>query len=135
MSAVIAPLLRSWISVANRRQSRSRKSPSVAVPPGNWCEIFSAVPARALPNRRSAGAAIPKARACRLEMLIPYLPLLYCIFYSYFCIQYGGNCMLYVLSSMWYGNFYRVYAMSQAFSLKQAIEDAVIAGEFVPGDR
>jgi DNA-binding GntR family transcriptional regulator len=29
----------------------------------------------------------------------------------------------------------RVYAMRQAFSLKQAIEDAVIAGEFVPGDR
>src|SRR5438552_13847731 len=25
--------------------------------------------------------------------------------------------------------------MSQAFRLKQAIEDAVIAGEFVPGDR
>ena len=25
--------------------------------------------------------------------------------------------------------------MSQTFTLKQAIEDAVIAGEFVPGDR
>src|SRR6266571_695081 len=29
----------------------------------------------------------------------------------------------------------KVYAMSQTFTLKQAIEDAVIAGEFVPGDR
>src|SRR5258706_15474831 len=27
------------------------------------------------------------------------------------------------------------HPMSQAFTLKQAIEDAVIAGEFVPGDR
>src|SRR5260221_28987 len=62
------------ISAANRRQSRSRKSPSVAVPPGNWCEIFSAVPAWAIPNRSSAGAAIPRARACRLETFIPYLP-------------------------------------------------------------
>ena len=43
--------------------------------------------------------------------------------------------MLYVLSSPWYGDLQRVYAMRQAFSLKQAIEDAVIAGEFVPGDR
>src|SRR5258705_10086507 len=29
----------------------------------------------------------------------------------------------------------QVYAMSQAFRLKQSIEDAVIAGEFLPGDR
>src|SRR5438128_8060236 len=29
----------------------------------------------------------------------------------------------------------RMYTMSQAFRLKQSIEDAVIAGEFVPGDR
>jgi len=28
-----------------------------------------------------------------------------------------------------------MYAMSQAFRLKQSIEDAVIAGEFLPGDR
>jgi len=28
-----------------------------------------------------------------------------------------------------------MYAMSQAFRLKQAIEDAVIAGDFLPGDR
>ena len=81
-------LLRSLISVANCRQSRSRKSPSVAVPPGNWCEIFSAVAARALPNRSSAGAAIPRARACRLDILIPYLPLASCIFMMYFCIQF-----------------------------------------------
>src|SRR5438034_11332067 len=71
MSAVIAPLLRSWIRPANRRHSRSRKSPSVAVPPGNWCEIFSAVPARALPNRRSAGTAIPTARATAPIILPP----------------------------------------------------------------
>src|SRR5260221_8949229 len=31
--------------------------------------------------------------------------------------------------------FGQVYAMSQAFRLKQSIEDAVIAGEFLPGDR
>src|SRR5438128_11264889 len=29
----------------------------------------------------------------------------------------------------------RMYTMSQAFRLKQSIEDAVIAGEFLPGDR
>lgn len=29
----------------------------------------------------------------------------------------------------------QVYTMSQAFRLKQSIEDAVIAGEFLPGDR
>src|SRR2546428_475810 len=68
MSAVIAPLLRSWISAANRRQSRSRKSPSVAVPPGNWCEIFNAVPAGALPNPSRAGAAVPRAKAWLLQL-------------------------------------------------------------------
>ena len=59
----------------------------------------------------------------------------YCIIYLLDCIQLPSNCMLYVLSSLWYGRRQRVYAMRQAFSLKQAIEDAVITGEFVPGDR
>lgn len=40
-----------------------------------------------------------------------------------------------MLSSIWYEKSRQVYAMSQAFKLKQAIEDAVIAGEFLPGDR
>src|SRR6187455_631247 len=50
------------MSAAKRRQRRSRKSPSVAVPPGNWCEIFS-VPAcaQAAPaiGRAPAAATLP----------------------------------------------------------------------------
>src|SRR3982750_2570952 len=45
------------MSAANRLQRRSRKSPSLIVPPGNWREIFS-VPACA-----QAPAAIPRAPA------------------------------------------------------------------------
>src|SRR5213592_1937415 len=43
--------------------------------------------------------------------------------------------MVYDLSSLWYRKNREVYAMSQGFRLKQAIEDAVIAGDFLPGDR
>src|SRR2546429_1420531 len=43
--------------------------------------------------------------------------------------------MVYCLSSPWYKKDGEVYAMSQGFRLKQAIEDAVIAGDFLPGDR
>src|SRR4030095_7352999 len=38
--AFSVPLLRLASSLAKRRQSRSRKSPSVSDPPGNWCEIL-----------------------------------------------------------------------------------------------
>src|SRR5260221_13923928 len=135
MSEVIAPLLPSWISAANRRQSRSRKSPSVAVPPGTWCEIFSAVPEWAIPNRSSAGAAIPRARACRLETFIPYHPRRIAFFMTIIVCNFYQTAWCMICQACGIEKLGQVYAMSQAFRLKQSIEDAVIAGEFLPGDR
>src|SRR6185369_12494959 len=57
-AAFSAPLLRFSMSAAKRRHRRSRKSPSLIVPPGNWCEIFS-VPACA--REAPASEASPAA--------------------------------------------------------------------------
>ena len=73
-----APLVRFSISAANIRHSRSRKSPSVIVPPGNWWDILKICAATALPNRDvaiTAGAAKAPESTCRRLKIMIILPI------------------------------------------------------------
>src|SRR5216684_987170 len=71
------PLVRFSSSAANIRHSRSRKSPSAIVPPGNWWEILNICAATAVPKRDAAivaGAANAAARTWRRLTIMVILP-------------------------------------------------------------